>query len=160
MRDAKNNTQCWPISETMERFTKSKRPPSARYLKSELCHPYKGAPLGLAQRELCRRHTLPAVAILNTWPPTLNYRYHPRPAPPPAPTAAPTAAPPAASPAHAAPAAPLPPAPTPAATAAPPLAPAPPLGPGPVLQVRPAPPPTVAATAATTAATAETVQYH
>src|SRR5258706_8966249 len=126
MRDAKNNTQCWPISETMERFTKSKRPPSARYLKSVLCHPYKGAPLGLARRELCRRHTLPAVAILNTWPPTFHYCYHPRPAPAPAPDPAPTAAPPPAPPA-APPVAP-PPAPPPAPPVAlpPALPPAPP----------------------------------
>src|SRR5258706_15909046 len=96
----------------MERFTQSKVcPPSARYPKLVLCHPYKGAPLGLARRESCRRHTLAAFAIVNTCPPTFHYPYRARPPPQPAPTAAPTAAPAAA-------AAPAPAAPPPAATAA------------------------------------------
>src|SRR5258706_4292421 len=103
----------------MERFTQSKVcPPSARYPKLVLCHPYKGAPLGLARRESCRRHTLAAFAIVNTCPPTFHYPYRAWPPPPPAPTAAPAAA--AAAPAAAAAA----PAAAAAAPAAAPAAPA------------------------------------
>src|SRR5258706_10831566 len=136
----------------MKRFTKSKPQshPSARYLKSPLCHPHKGAPLGLAGRELCRCHILAAVAIVKTWPPTFRYRSHARPAPPAVPTAAAPAAPAAAPAAPAA--APAAPAAAPAApTAAPPAPPA---------HTAAAPAPPVAAPTPATAATAPTVQSH